>query len=273
MGAILRRDGRLAGPTQLAPKGGLGAEAQLGADSRGRMSLVFSTQTGVYARFGRLPRGFGKRVQLTSGDDVPIAAGPRSAVFQSGAQLVEAVPAADGSLVRRVLFDPSPNPLIGFEDDGGQVAVWEQGSEIIAAARAGGGPFESRLEVPGGNPALAVTPSGRSAIAWQTDGRVSASIRRTGSAAFGPPIDVALDATLRSADLAPSGSAALGVVGKGGNGVKQAQVVLVSPGGRQKRTLVVTTRNDVADVRVLRDARGTLAAVTTNSGLEVAWAR
>jgi hypothetical protein len=132
-----------------------------------------------------------------------------------------------------------------------------------------------------------VAGSGAAVMAWQVNDqpsprtspatRVMASLRPRGSATFRPPLQLeglhADSLPYVSADAAPDGSAAVGVVRITSSHLYEARVYLVPRTGAKLRTLVARRDEHMGRLGVLRDARGTLAVVATHTGLRAVWKR
>jgi hypothetical protein len=289
MGALLRRDGRLSKPVRLGVGDRLTRfQPQLSSDTRGHLALAY-VQGPVYARFGDMRTGFGKaRLMSRAGDfGIPVTAGHGRVIYattgSSGAHTVETSRTAKGTLVRRVLLDLAIEPnQIGSDDRGRQIAVWGAG---VFGTRTPPGPFHylPGAEQSGGPPAVGVTGSGAAVAMWQryipassdtrsdAELRLYASVRRPGSR-FAQPMELDRfddggQIAVSSADAGPDGSSVVGVL------AGWPRVYLLPRSGGLAERLVATRDPEPQDLRVLRDARGTLAVVASRNGLVASWVR
>jgi hypothetical protein len=149
------------------------------------------------------------------------------------------------------------------------------------------GPFETVAQrEPGRGTRVSVAGSGAAAVAW-TPGE-SASTPPTGLKAavrqpdgdFAPALDLdpvatAYDITLDSLDAAPDGAAAVAATfwrHHEPDPILESRVYLLPAGGDGVERLTFP-HADGAGVRVLRDARGTLAVMRAGGGFVARWVR
>jgi hypothetical protein len=283
MGAVLRRDGHLSRPVALGVRGQDDSDWVLSANGSGHVGVAFRRNGMVYARFGTMRGGFGRVVRMSDESGIPMSALRGRVIYSTydeSRPTVESVRDSFGSIDAHVILKLLPS-AIGFDDKGRQTAVWQTTTSVMAATRKPPGNFGSALvDRPGNNPVLGVAGAGPAVMAWQLNGqvtRVFASVRRAGSSGFSAPLQLdGLDGdfvALMRADAADDGSSAVGLIHRTSSNLDEARVYLVSRKKAKPRMLVAGRDALLGDMRVLRDARGTLAVVATHSGLRAVWKR